>query len=148
MTALPRQGISMQHTAMTVERPYTVVLDLRGLQWASQQAAASAVLGRHAGVVDVAVNPVAQSATVVYDPSVTSVAELRAWVQGVGTTARDSWCPTMYATPRRSRPPPWSRGAQIPAPIGRPPRIALPQRPQLCTGGTRMTGGRCGRSKR
>ena len=74
----------MQHTAMTVESPYTVVLDLRGLQWASQQAAASAVLGRRAGVVDVAVNPVAQSATVVYDPSVTSVAELRAWVQECG----------------------------------------------------------------
>lgn len=84
MTALPRQGISVQHTAMTVECPYTVVLDLRGLQWASQQAAASAVLGRRAGVVDVAVNPVAQSATVVYDPSVTSVAELRAWVQECG----------------------------------------------------------------
>ena len=69
---------------MTTAGSNTVVLDVRGLQWASQQAAASAVLGQRAGVVDVAVNPVAQSATVVYDPSVTSVAELRAWVRECG----------------------------------------------------------------
>ena len=61
-----------------------MVLDLRGLHWASQQAGASSVLGRRPGVVEVAVNAVSQSATIVFDPSLTSVAELRAWVQECG----------------------------------------------------------------
>jgi len=69
---------------MTGKSPYTVVLDLREVRWASQQAAASAVLGRRPGVVEVSVNPVSQSATVVFDPSLTSVADLRAWVQECG----------------------------------------------------------------
>ncbi len=74
--------MAMQTTANS--GPRTVVLDLRGLAWASQQAAASAVLGRRAGVLDVSVNPVAQSATVVFDPGATSVTALRAWIQQCG----------------------------------------------------------------
>jgi Cu2+-exporting ATPase len=62
----------------------TAVLDLRGLHWASQQNVASSVLNRRPGVVEVAVNPVAQSATVVFDSAVTSLAELRGWVEQCG----------------------------------------------------------------
>ncbi len=62
----------------------TVVLDVRGLRWASEQNVVAAVLGRRPGVLDVEVNPVAQSATVVFDPARTSVAELRRWVQKCG----------------------------------------------------------------
>ncbi|MBO3751030.1 copper-translocating P-type ATPase [Streptosporangiaceae bacterium NEAU-GS5] len=58
----------------------TVVLDVRGLHWASQQSAVATPLGRRPGVLDVEVNPVAQTATVRFDPAATSVAELRDWV--------------------------------------------------------------------
>jgi Cu2+-exporting ATPase len=62
----------------------TVVLDVRGLQWASEQNVVSAKIGRRPGVMEVEVNPVAQSATVTYDPKLTSVAELRRWVTECG----------------------------------------------------------------
>ena len=67
---------------MAVHR--TAVLDLRGLHWASQQNVATSVLSRRPGVVEATVNPVAQSATVVFDPAVTSLAELRGWVEKCG----------------------------------------------------------------
>jgi Cu2+-exporting ATPase len=60
------------------------VLDLRGLHWASQQSVAKSVLGRRPGVLGVDVNPVGQSATVLFDPAVTSLAQLRAWVEQCG----------------------------------------------------------------
>ncbi len=56
------------------------VLDVRGLQFASEQNVVAAVLGRRPGVLAVDVNPVAQAATVVFDPGQTSVAELRGWL--------------------------------------------------------------------
>ncbi|MGH3476040.1 MAG: heavy metal translocating P-type ATPase [Nocardioidaceae bacterium] len=68
---------------MTSDRS-TAVLDLRGLHWASQQNVATSVLLRRPGVSEVAVNPVAQTATVVFDPSVTSVAAMRQWVRECG----------------------------------------------------------------
>ena len=46
----------------------TAVLDVRGLYWASEQNVVAAVLGRRPGVLEVEVNPVAQTATVVFDP--------------------------------------------------------------------------------
>ncbi|RDI55211.1 heavy metal translocating P-type ATPase [Nocardia mexicana] len=60
------------------------VLDVSGPRWASQQNVVSAVLGRRPGVVSVEANPVAQTATVVFDPTLTSVAELRDWVRDCG----------------------------------------------------------------
>lgn len=54
---------------MTLSSRCTVVLDLRGLHWASQQSGASAVLLRRPGVVEVAVNTVSQNATVAFDPT-------------------------------------------------------------------------------
>ena len=62
----------------------TTVLEVSGVQWASQQAVAEAVLSRRPGVITVDVNPVAQNATVTYDPAVTSVVELTAWVRDCG----------------------------------------------------------------
>ena len=46
----------------------TTVLEVSGVQWASQRAVAEAVLSRRPGVTAVDVNPVAQTATVTYDP--------------------------------------------------------------------------------
>ena len=62
----------------------TAVLDVRGLQWASEQNVVAAVLGRRTGVLGVDVNPVSQTATVVFDPGRTSLAELRRWVTDCG----------------------------------------------------------------
>ncbi|WP_406731445.1 cation transporter [Streptomyces sp. NBC_01794] len=70
-----------RHESPRKERS-TAVLDVRGLSWASQQSTVAAVLGRRPGVLQVEVNPVAQSATVVFDPRRTSLAELRRWVEG------------------------------------------------------------------
>ena len=68
---------------MTAETK-TVVLDTRGLNWATEKNLVEAVLGRRPGVVEVEANPVAQSANVVYDPGRTSIAELRDWVEECG----------------------------------------------------------------
>ncbi|AEV73391.1 MULTISPECIES: heavy metal translocating P-type ATPase [Mycolicibacterium] len=62
----------------------TAVLDVRGMLWASQQNRITAVLGRRPGVLQVDANPVAQTATVVFDPQVTSLAQLRDWVRDCG----------------------------------------------------------------
>ncbi|MEO3799770.1 heavy metal translocating P-type ATPase [Nonomuraea sp. B1E8] len=62
----------------------TAVLDVSGLQWATEQNVVRAVLSRRPGVVEVEVNPVGQAATVVFDPRVTSMAELRRWVEECG----------------------------------------------------------------
>src|SRR6266498_1876530 len=58
----------------------TAVLDVRGLNWASEKAVVEAVLGRRPGVLGVEANPVSQTATVTYDPTATSLVELRRWV--------------------------------------------------------------------
>ncbi|MEO7061035.1 MAG: heavy metal translocating P-type ATPase [Lapillicoccus sp.] len=62
----------------------TVVLDVSGLQWASQQRVVEVRLGRRPGVLDVDVNAVAQTATVTFDTDQTSLADLRGWVQDCG----------------------------------------------------------------
>ena len=62
----------------------TAVLEVKGLHWASEKAVVETTLGRLVGVHSVAANPVAQTATVTYDPSATSVAELRRWVEECG----------------------------------------------------------------
>jgi len=64
--------------------PETIVLDIRGVQWASEKARVEAILVRRPGVTSVDANPVAQTATVVFDPSLTSVRELRDWVRECG----------------------------------------------------------------
>ena len=66
------------------DRTSTVVLDVSGLRRASEQNVVNAKLSRQPGVLDVEVNPVAQTATLVFDPSRTSVAALRQWVVDCG----------------------------------------------------------------
>jgi P-type Cu2+ transporter len=64
--------------------PETVVLDVRGMLRASEKSVVDVVLGRRPGVLTVDANPVAQAATVTFDPSQTSVEELRNWVRDCG----------------------------------------------------------------
>ena len=65
-------------------RDRTTVIEVSGLQWATSKASVEATLSRRPGVLTVAANPVAQSATVTYDPARTTVAELAEWVRECG----------------------------------------------------------------
>jgi Cu2+-exporting ATPase len=62
----------------------TAVLEVSGVQWATSKNVAEAVLSRQPGVLTVDANPVAQTATVTYDPKRTSISELRDWVRECG----------------------------------------------------------------
>ena len=62
----------------------TAVLELSGVQWVTEKAVVEAVLGRRPGVVSVDANPVAQTATITYDPARTTVAELAGWIRDCG----------------------------------------------------------------
>jgi P-type Cu2+ transporter len=62
----------------------TAVLDVRPMLRGSEKAVVEAVLGRRRGVVQVEANPVSQTATVVYDPALTSLADLRRWIEECG----------------------------------------------------------------
>ena len=62
----------------------TTVLHVGNMHWASEAAVVEAVLGRLPGVGSVEANPVAQTASVTFDPRTTSVAELRRWLLDCG----------------------------------------------------------------
>ena len=62
----------------------TAVLHVGGMYRGSENAVVEAVLGRRPGVLRVEGNAAAQTATVTFDPSVTSVAELRRCVEECG----------------------------------------------------------------
>jgi Cu2+-exporting ATPase len=61
-----------------------VVLHVGGLHYATEKAVVEQVLAHRRGVVAVEANPVAQTATVGFDPAVTSVEELRGWIEDCG----------------------------------------------------------------
>ncbi len=95
----------------------TVVLDVRGMQWASEQNVVAATLGRRPGVLEVEVNPVAQNATVTYDPASTSVAELRRWVTECGYHCAGQSVPSHVCDPMAEPDPPEpGDGHPVPAP--------------------------------
>ena len=62
----------------------TAVLEVSGVQWATSKNVAEAVLSRRPGVLSVDANPVAQTATVTYDPDRTDLGELSGWVRDCG----------------------------------------------------------------
>lgn len=62
----------------------TAVLEVSGVQWATSKNVAETVLSRRPGVLSVDANPVAQTATVNYDPNRTNLTELRDWVRECG----------------------------------------------------------------
>ena len=64
--------------------PATVIIEVGGLRFGSEKAVVERQLSRRAGVLAVAANPSAQTATVTFDPSLTSLAELRRWVEECG----------------------------------------------------------------
>jgi Cu2+-exporting ATPase len=60
------------------------VLQLGGLHWATSEPAIESALLRRPGVETVEANAANQTATVAYDPSVTSIAQLAGWVRDCG----------------------------------------------------------------
>jgi P-type Cu2+ transporter len=79
----------------------TIVLDTRGLSWATEKNRVEAVLSKRPGVVGVEANPVAQSATVVFDSTRTSLAELRGWVEECGLHCSGESVPNHICDPMR-----------------------------------------------
>jgi P-type Cu2+ transporter len=82
------------------------VLDVSGLNWASEQNVVTTVLGRRPGVLDVEANPVSQTATVVFDPAHTSLAELRRWVTECGCHCAGQSVPSHICDPMVEPEPP------------------------------------------
>jgi P-type Cu2+ transporter len=66
------------------DSPVTAVMHVGALHYASEKAVVEGALGNRPGVVEVEANPVAQTATVTFDPDRTSVEELRAWIEDCG----------------------------------------------------------------
>jgi P-type Cu2+ transporter len=71
---------------MTTSTPpqETTVLHVGGLHYATEKSVVERALSSRPGVLEVDANPVSQTANVTYDPAVTSVEDLRAWVEECG----------------------------------------------------------------
>ncbi len=105
----------------------TAILDVSGLRWASEQNVVVAVLGRRPGVLQVEVNPVAQTATVVFDPARTCLAELRAWVIECGYHCAGQSVPSHICDPMiEPDPPPSGPAGRLTASAG---TAVSPRRP-------------------
>jgi P-type Cu2+ transporter len=65
-------------------RASSVVLHVGGLHYASEKAVVERVLAARPRVLAVEANPVAQTATVEFDPAATSIEALRRWVEECG----------------------------------------------------------------
>src|SRR5262249_48270727 len=107
----------------------TVVLEVGGLHWASERAVVESVLGRRPGVLTVTANPVAQTATVRFDPARTGVAGLRGWVREGGCHCAGPAVPTHVCDPLAE---PMARPAALHAgpPLPRAPYPAAPPHPR------------------
>ena len=61
-----------------------VVIEVSGVQWATQKHVVESVLRARPGIASVVANPVAQTATVRFDPTITSLVDLQRWVRDCG----------------------------------------------------------------
>ncbi len=71
-------------TTATERRSESTVLHVGGLHYASEKAVVERHLAAQEGVLAVEANPVAQTATVAYDPAHTDVATLKRWIEECG----------------------------------------------------------------
>jgi P-type Cu2+ transporter len=74
----------MSHPALEHAAPARATLHVGNLHYASEKAVVERVLGNRPGVTSVDANPVAQTATVTFDPAVTSIVELARWIEECG----------------------------------------------------------------
>ena len=88
-----------QHEPVPAVDAVRTVLEVSGLLWATEKSRIEAVLGRRPGVLTVDANPVAQTATVTFDPIRTSVAELAGWIRDCGFHCRGQSVPEHICEP-------------------------------------------------
>ncbi|MEO3791119.1 heavy metal translocating P-type ATPase [Nonomuraea sp. B10E15] len=93
----------------------TAILDVSGLHWASEQNVVVATLGRRPGVLQVEANAAAQTATVRFDPRVTSLAELRTWITECGYHCAGQSVPSHICDPMAEPDPPGASAVAAPA---------------------------------
>jgi len=72
------------HARAQANGPVATVLHVGGLHYASEKRVVERVLANRPGVIVVEANPVAKTANVTFDPSETSVDELRRWIEECG----------------------------------------------------------------
>lgn len=80
------------------------VVEVGGLHWATSKAVVEQVLMRRPGVEGVEANPVAQTATVSFDPAVTSIEEIAGWVRDCGYHCRGEAVPDHICYPMQDMP--------------------------------------------
>lgn len=78
----------------------TVVLDVRGLNWATEKSIVESTLDRLPGVTSVEANPVAQTATVSFDPASTWMEDLVGWVRDCGYHCNGESVPAHVCSPQ------------------------------------------------
>lgn len=111
-------------TTATSDRLRTVVLDVSGLQYATEKAVVERVLGRRPGVFKVDANPVSQTATVTFDPAATSVRELARWVEACGYHCAGQSVPDHICDPLLE-----PNGTEVHHPAAPPAPSAAPEHP-------------------
>jgi Cu2+-exporting ATPase len=77
----------------------STTVEVRGLQWATSKAIIEKVLGRQPGITAVDANAVAQTATVTFDPSRTSVEQISGWITDCGYHCRGQSVPEHICYP-------------------------------------------------
>jgi Cu2+-exporting ATPase len=113
----------------------TAVLDVHPIWLASEKAVVEAVLGRRPGVEQVEANPVSQTATVTYDPRVTSLAELRRWVEECGCHCAGQSVPQHICDPLLEPDPPTEEHAgPATAAMATSPPAAAPHQAHVAPG--------------
>jgi P-type Cu2+ transporter len=113
---------------VAADRVATAVLHVGGLNWASEKAVVERVLSRRPGVRLVEANPVAQTATVTFDTALTSVAELRRWVQECGYHCAGQSVPSHVCDPMAEPGPAAGQGPAWPPEAARATAMAAPGR--------------------
>ncbi|MBW0273961.1 ATPase P [Nocardia sp. MH4] len=89
----------MPDTHHPVTASATTVLHVGGLYRAGSRQTLAAALRHRPGVLAVEANPLAQTATVTYDPGVTSVTDLRTWIRDCGYHCAGRSVPTHLCDP-------------------------------------------------
>jgi len=118
---------------MTQGENRTAILEVSGVQWASEKARVEAILGRRPGVVAVDANPVAQTASVTYDEGRTSIAELTGWIRDCGYHCAGRSVPAHVCDPLaeaeapETAPPSTATADHGPADHGEPAGLRSPQ---------------------
>jgi P-type Cu2+ transporter len=117
----------------------TAVLDVRPMLLGSEKAVVEAVLGRRPGVERVEANPVSQTATVTYDATKTSLADLRRWVQECGLHSVGQSVPEHICDPLMEPDPAGDHGhhaaAEAPVAPARPDHHQHPEAAAEAAGG-------------